>query len=162
MIISIIAAVGNQLQLGKNGNLPWHIPEELAHFKSCTLGHSLLMGRKTFESLPSPLANRDTIVVSRDKNYKSTMCLVVNTIEDGIEQARSKGESEIFICGGAEIYRETLPLADRVYLSRVDWEGDADTFFPQFDHSIYQEVDTRAHPATSKSPAWSFHLYQSH
>ncbi|MBF0207926.1 MAG: dihydrofolate reductase [Oligoflexia bacterium] len=133
MIISMIVAHGKNRELGKNGKMPWHVPEDLRRFRKLTLGHCLLMGRKTFESIGKPLPGRKTIVLTSGDGIASAPHLslfVVNSLMDGIELAKKMGESELFIAGGGEVYAQAYPLAEKLYLSEIDYSGDADTFFP--------------------------------
>jgi len=136
--ISIIAAIGKNRELGKGNKLLWHIPGDLPRFKKLTTGHPIIMGRKTFESIGRPLPNRTNIVVTRDADYKAEGTVVVDSIEKAIETAKSKDEEEIFVIGGGQIYQQALPFADRLYLTVVDVQADADTFFP--DYSEFKKV----------------------
>ena len=143
MILSIIAAVGRQGQLGLKGHIPWHLPEELQHFKRLTMGHHLLMGRKTFQSLPGPLPGRTHLILSRRLTAElPSQCFSVPSLEEALKNAHRRGESQLFICGGADIYAQTLPLSDRLYLSRVDYTGPADTFFPPWEHLSWSHLAT--------------------
>lgn len=135
--VIIIAAIGKNRELGKDGKLLWHIPEDLKHFKELTVGNVVIMGRKTFESLPDsvrPLPGRVNIVVTRNSEYQKGNYLVAPSVETAVEQARGVGTENIFIIGGGEIYREALPYADRLELTVIDSEdAAADTFFPEYD-----------------------------
>lgn len=145
--INIIAAIGQNRELGKDNKLLWHIPEDLKRFKKLTTGHVVIMGRKTFESIGRPLPNRTNIVITHDRNYTYTAkgCVVTHSIEEALEIAYRKYrkarpcdkqgqplKKEIFIIGGGQIYKQTLPLADRLYLTIVEGNFDADTFFPNY------------------------------
>lgn len=143
--ISIIAAMGNGSKfprvIGKENKLLWHIPEDLKRFKSLTNGHSVIMGRKTFESiiaiLGKPLPNRTNIVVTRNLDWKYEGALSATSIEEAIELARHKpGSDEIFIGGGAEIYTQALKYADRLYLTLVEDDVEGDSFFPPYEHQF--------------------------
>ena len=144
MILSLIAATGQERQLGHKGRIPWHLPEELRYFKRVTMGHHLLMGRKTFQSLPGILPGRPHIILSRSpaKEPLPPPCIAAASLEEALEQAQSRGETELFICGGAEIYRQTLPMAERLYLSRVNYSGPADTYFPPWEHLPWEHSST--------------------
>ena len=145
MILSLIAATGKQRQLGNKGRIPWHLPEELQHFKATTMGHHLLMGRKTFQSLPGILPGRPHIVLSRSRDSGlSSQCLAATSLPEALQMARAQGESELFVCGGADIYAQTLPMADRLYLSQVDYTGPADAFFPPWEHLPWEHTSTIA------------------
>ena len=130
MIISLIVAKGEQNQIGKNNSLPWKIKDDLKLFKKTTLNHTIIMGRKTFESIGRPLPHRKNIVISNDKDYKSNGVEIFNNIEDVIKFTQT--EEEIFICGGAEIYKYFLDnnLANRLYISEVACNLEGDKFFP--------------------------------
>jgi len=145
-MISIIAAIGKNRELGKDNKLLWHIPEDFKRFKNLTSGHVVIMGRKTYESLPEkfrPLPNRINIVVTRNPNFTTiNQLIVVGSIEEAIESAKAKIQNpnnEIFIIGGASIYEQGIKYADKLYLTLVEKEyPDADTFFP--DYSQFKKV----------------------
>ena len=132
--ISAIAAIGKNRELGFRGKLPWHVPEDLKHFKETTLGRPVIMGRKTFESLgiKKPLPGRLNIVITRNPDYAAEGALVVSSIEDAIAEARKHDQEEIFIIGGAEIFKLAMHLIDRLYLTVIGGEFEADTFFPEY------------------------------
>jgi dihydrofolate reductase len=143
-MISIIAAIGKNRELGKDNKLIWHIPKDLKRFKKITSGTVVIMGRKTFESLGHPLPDRVNIVITRDKNYQEKGVVVCHSIEEAIENPKSeirnpKLSNEIFIIGGGEIYRQGLKYTDKLYLTVVDKEfPEADTFFP--DYSEFKKI----------------------
>jgi len=137
-MITIIAAVAKNNALGKNNQLIWHLPADLKRFKKITLGHHIIMGRKTFESLNKPLPNRTTIIISRNRKYKAVDCIVVNSLSDALIAAKS--DENPFILGGAEIYRQAFDLADILDLTLVHHEFDADAFFPEIDQEIWKEI----------------------
>ena len=139
-IISIIAAVAENLGIGKNNKLLWNIPEDLQHFKKITTGHAVIMGQKTYESLGKPLTNRINIVLSRDESFKPVGCIVAQSIDAAIKQAKKKEEKEIFFIGGGQIYSQALPIADKLYITLVSGSYDADTFFP--DYSKFKNLKT--------------------
>lgn len=159
MIISLIAAIGGQRQLGKDNKMLWHIKEDFKHFKETTMGHTLLMGRKTFESIGRPLPGRRTLILTRDKSYKAEGCETVHDLTEAIELAKGRGESEFFVAGGGEVYTQTLDIADKLILSFVDYQGEADAFFPEVDYGKWNEVDRKAFNALEKSPAWELVTY---
>ncbi|MBY0487211.1 MAG: dihydrofolate reductase [Flavobacteriaceae bacterium] len=130
-MITLIAAAGQNNALGKDNQLVWHLPNDFKRFKQITSGHYIIMGRKTFESFPKPLPNRTHIIITRQKNYTAEGCLVVNSIEKAIEIAPK--EEEIFIIGGAQIYTQSIDLADKIELTRVHANPEADAFFPEID-----------------------------
>ena len=134
MSISMIAAVGRNLELGKGNNLIWHFKEDMKFFKETTTGSSVIMGRKTFESLPKALPNRKNIVITNNRDYVADGGYVVNSIEKALELAGDNA----FIIGGGNIYSQFLPLAEKLYLTEIEDEcADADTYFPQFDKNDY-------------------------
>jgi len=149
--ISLIAAVGENGIIGKGNELPWRIKSELQYFKRTTQGHPIVMGRKSFESLGKPLLDRTNIIISRNPDYRIDGCVTVTSLDDGLaaaqEVAARDGIGEIFIGGGAEIYRQTLPLADRLYLTEVHLAPEGDTLFPAFDRTGWQEVKREFHAA---------------
>ncbi len=138
-MITVIAAIAKNNALGKDNDLIWHLPADLKRFKKVTTGHYILMGRNTFESIGKPLPNRTTIIITRNKNYFKDGCLIANSLEEAIEMA--KEEEKIFIIGGAQIYKETISknLADRLDITLVHKDFEADVFFPEIDPEIWRE-----------------------
>jgi dihydrofolate reductase len=151
VIVSIIVAMDRNRGIGVDNRLPWRLSADLKKFRELTMGHHIIVGRKTFESIGRPLPGRRMIIVTRDRNYKVEGCDVVHSVEDAIEMARGRGESEVFICGGAEIYAQTIGIADRMYLTLVDAEVAADTFFPNFDESEWSEQESFYQSADEKN-----------
>jgi len=149
MTISIIVAIGENHAIGKNNQLLWHMPADLKHFKDITSGRSIIMGRKTFDSVGKPLPKRRNIVVTR-QDIIIPGCEVVKSIEDGL--ALCKGEDEVFIGGGAEIYRQAMHLTDIIYLTIIHKIFDADTFFPEIDYKIWKETQREDYLADEKNP----------
>jgi dihydrofolate reductase len=148
MTVSIIVAIGENNAIGKNNQLLWHLPADLKHFKNKTAGHTIIMGRKTFDSLGKPLPNRRNIVVTR-QDITIPGCEVVKSIDEAI--ALCKGEEEVFIGGGAEIYREAMDKTDRIYLTIVHKMFDADTFFPEIDFTQWVETEHEDHQPDEKN-----------
>lgn len=146
MIISAIAAIGRNRVLGKDNDLPWHLPADFKHFKRTTLHHHCLMGRKTFESFNGALPKRVNIVVTRDAYYAASGATVVHSIEEGIALARDAGEEELFVLGGGNIYEQCVPLYDRLYLTHVDAAPEGDTYFPEIDYDQYRVIAEEVHP----------------
>ena len=137
MAVSMIAAVGKNLELGKNNDLIWHFKEDMKFFKETTMGHPVIMGRKTFESLPKALPGRKNIVISANPEYKADGAEVVTSVEEAIKLAEAEN-SDAFVIGGGRIYTEFLPYADNLYLTEINAEcPDADTYFPDFNKSDY-------------------------
>lgn len=140
MITSIVVAHGESRQIGLDGTMPWTIREDLKLFKKITMGHHLIMGRKTFESIGRPLPGRTTIIITRDKSFSASECLVCHSLEEALELASSRGETEAFVVGGGEIYRQSLENCNRLHLSRIQYDGPADTYFPDYQHLNWKEV----------------------
>lgn len=138
MRVSIIAALSENRAIGKNQKLLWHIPEDLQHFKKITDGHPIIMGRKTYESIGKPLPNRTNIIVTRYADYVVPECMVYNSLKEAIASAKGIDTEEIFIIGGADIFEQTLPIADRLYLTIVEGKYEGDAFFP--DYSQFTKV----------------------
>jgi len=155
VIVSIIAAMDRKRGIGVDNKLPWRLSADLKRFRELTMGHHIIVGRKTFESIIQiggrPLPGRRMIVVTRNKNYIAEGCDVAHSVEDATRLARERGESEVFICGGAEIYAESIGIADRMYLTFVDAEVAADTFFPEFDEQEWSEREISYQPADEKN-----------
>ncbi len=153
MIRSIIAAVAENNVIGKDNDLVWHLPADLKFFKSKTKGHYVIMGRKTFESLDGLLPGRPTIIVTRQQDYHPEGCYVVNDIQHAFALAKSKGEKEAFILGGAEIYKLTLKLdvVDKMYLTEIEATFEGDTFFPEFDKKKWKEAARQPHAPDEKN-----------
>ncbi|WP_324779092.1 dihydrofolate reductase [Thiobacillus sedimenti] len=141
--ISVIAALAKNRVIGIENRLPWRLPEDLAHFKALTLDHPILMGRKTFESLGRPLPGRTNVVITRNADYRPEGCLVADSIPAAI--ALCGKADEIFFIGGAELYAQAIPLADRLYLTEVDIAPAGDAWFPDYDRSAFREVSRESH-----------------
>lgn len=137
----MIAAIGSRRELGRNNKLLWNIPEDTKYFRDTTRGHAVIMGRKTFESIGRPLPDRANIVVSRDLHYQAPGCEVVGAVETALARARQLEKKEVFIIGGGQIYKEAMPHAQRLYLTLVEGEFDADAYFP--DYSEFTKVVSR-------------------
>lgn len=136
MSISMIAAVGKNFELGKNNDLIWHFKEDMKFFKNTTMGHTVIMGRKTFESLPKALPGRKNIVLSLNPNYTADSAEVISSVEEAVELSK---DSEVFVIGGGKIYELMLAYADKIYLTEIEDEcKDADTYFPTFDKKLYK------------------------
>jgi dihydrofolate reductase len=164
MIISLIAAVAENNVIGKDNNLPWHLPMDMKYFRDITMGHCVIMGRKNYDSIPlkyRPLDGRTNIVVTRQKDFIAQDCVVVNSMERALEIAGEKNETEVFIIGGADIYRQTIGIADKVYYTKIHHTFDGDAFFPVIDESAWKLVSKKdiAADAKNKFP-FSFCVYQ--
>jgi len=162
MTISMIGAMGKSRELGFGNKLPWHLPDDLKRFKELTRGHAVIMGRKTFESIGRPLPERKNIVITRDHAYVAPGCTVVGSFEEALKEARdTEGDGEVFIIGGAEIYKLALPMADKMYLTFVDAEREADAFFPEFKEGEWNVVQEESHPADDRHLyAFTFRVYE--
>lgn len=142
-MLTIIAAAGENNELGKDNDLVWHLPDDFKRFKKLTTGHCIIMGRKTFESFPKPLPNRTHIVLTRDRKYKNEGCTVVHHLEDAL--AFAADDEQPFIIGGGEIYNLALPEVQKIELTRVHGTFDVDTYFPDFDESKWKIIDEVFH-----------------
>ncbi len=141
--LNVIAAMAKNRVIGIRNTLPWHLPEDLKHFKALTLGHHIIMGRKTYESIGRPLPGRTTVIVSRDADYRIEGCLTATCIDAAITACGE--DPEIFFVGGAEMYAQVLPRADRLYLTEIQAEYEGDAWFPEFDHTAWKAVDRQVH-----------------
>lgn len=145
MKISIIVAASVNNVIGINGQLPWHLPEDLRRFKAITMGKPMIMGRTTFESIGRPLPGRRSIVMTRQADFAAAGCAVVPDVESALQAAGTV--DEVVVIGGGEIYRQFLPFADRIYLTRVQADIDGDTKFPELDMREWQVVAVEEYPA---------------
>ncbi|MDW8332288.1 MAG: dihydrofolate reductase [Cyclobacteriaceae bacterium] len=163
MTISLIAALTRNRVIGRNNDLPWHLPDDMKYFMQTTKGHYVIMGRKNYESIPAkyrPLPDRSNVVVTRQAHFNAPGCIVVHSLSEGLEIAAKSGEHEVFIIGGAQIYREALPLAHRLYLTEIHIELDGDTFFPELNLSEWKEISRQHHPADNRHQfAFDFVIY---
>ena len=158
MIISMIAAVSKNRVIGKNNDLPWKLPDDMKFFMEKTKGHHAIMGRKNYESIPykfKPLPNRTNIVVTRQERFNAPGCIVVDSVEKGLDIARHGQEVEAFIIGGAEIYKLGMSYANRLYLTEINAEIQGDTFFPQYDKAHWREI-SREHHKKDERHAYEF------
>lgn len=143
MIIQIAAAAENNA-LGKDNKMVWNLPDDYKRFREITTGHYIILGRKTFESLEKPLKNRTHVIVTRDKNYKAEDCIIVNSIEEALKVVPK--DEDNFIIGGAEIYKQSIHLADKIELTRVHTTCEADAFFPEIDTNEWELICEKHHP----------------
>lgn len=146
--ISLVVAISKNNGIGKNNQLLWHLPNDLKFFKRTTSGHTVIMGRKTYESIGKALPNRRNIVITRQLDFHPENVEVVNSLEQALQACQSN--EEVFIIGGAEIYKQTLPLADRLYLTKVNVELEADAFFPTIQLDEWNIVEHESHIADEK------------
>jgi dihydrofolate reductase len=161
MIISLIAAIGQNNELGKDNALLWSMPADMAHFVKVTTGHPVIMGRKTFESIGKSLPKRRNVIITRDKKYTATDAEVVHSLEEALGLFKNSKE-EIFIIGGAEIYNQAMDFADKLYITHIDdTRNDADTFFPEIIPIVWNEVSHDDHDCDEKNPhAYTFSVYK--
>jgi dihydrofolate reductase len=159
MKISLIVAMGLERQIGIEGKMPWHLPTDLLNFKKLTMGHTLVFGRKTFESVGRALPGRKTIILTRDPNYTAPNCLTAQSVEDAIKLAEQAGETELFIAGGSEVYAKALPYVQRMYLTMVNFDGKADTFFPPYSTEGWKQTFTHFFPPTEKELDWQYQVW---
>ncbi len=152
--LTIVAAMAHNRAIGLRGGMPWHLPAELAHFKVTTMGRSLVMGRKTWESIGRPLPGRQNIVITSDPSFEAPGCDVVHSLEEAIEVATSV---EVMIIGGGMLYRQALPLADRMVLTHIDSEAEADTWFPEWDEHEWVSI-TREHFAADHANGLAYDI----
>ncbi len=145
MIVSLIAAVSDNGVIGKDNALPWRIPEDLKRFKALTTGHTIVMGRLTFESIGKALPRRRNIVLTSNPSWSGEDADRAHSLSDAVAMASVANETELFIIGGERVYRDALERADRVYLTRVSGDFEGDAFFPEFDLSQFDEVEKEEH-----------------
>lgn len=148
--LSIAVAVGENFAIGKNNQLLWHMPADLKYFKQTTSGHTIIMGRKTFDSVGRPLPNRRNIVITRDATLKIDGVEVVNSLDKALEITNNE-EKPVFIVGGAEIYRQALPKTQTIYLTTIHHTFEADTFFPAIDRNEWNVISAEQHKADDKN-----------
>jgi len=160
-MISIILAVSENDVIGGNNKLLWYLPADLKHFKRITQKHTIIMGRKTYESIGRPLPSRTNIVITRKTNYSPEGVLVVNSIETAINKAEEQNGNEVFIIGGGEIYNQSIDIADKIYLTRVHQQFKGDVTFPKLDPSEWQIKSKEDHEADEKNKIpYSFLTYE--
>ncbi len=154
--LSIIVAVADNRVIGFNNTLPWHLPDDLKRFKALTMGHHIIMGRKTYESLGRLLPGRTTVIVTRNPHYTVDGAVVVNSLEDALEA--SQNDSEVFLIGGAELYTLGLSFADRLYITEIHAEYAGDAFFPTIDYSSWHETSREQH-TSGNNISYSYVVY---
>ena len=163
MKISMIVACGVNGEIGMDNKMLWHIPEDFKTFKRITIGNHIVMGRKTFESIGSPLPNRTSMVLSHNE-FEYEGVEVYKSVEDIIKEAKLKNIEELFIIGGGKIYELFMPLSDKLYVSHVEYNGEADVFFPKINKDIWNIAEEIEYPETAGKngiiPAWKFTVYE--
>src|SRR5690606_2991123 len=153
MIVSLIAAVSRNNVIGKDNDLPWNLPDDMKYFMQTTSRHHVIMGRKNYESIPEkfrPLPSRVKIVVTRKRDYEAPGCHVVHSLEDAFAIPMQSEQEEVFVIGGADIFRQSLPYADRLYLTEIHAEVEGDILFPEFDRSEWKELSRVPHEADDR------------
>jgi dihydrofolate reductase len=160
MKIALVVAAARNRAIGLNNKMPWHLPEDLKYFKRVTMGKPVIMGRNTFESIGRPLPGRPNIVISRNADYKAEGITLVNSLDAALQAAAKllpPGVDEVMVIGGAQIYAQALAQADRLYLTEVDAEPEADAFFPAIERAEWRESARESHAACERNPyAYSF------
>ncbi len=160
-MISLIVAMDERNGIGLNGRLPWHLSADLKRFKELTMGHHVLMGRKTYTSIGRSLPGRIQVVITHDKEFQAENVLTAESFPAALELAAAGGETEAFVIGGSQIFREALSLAERIYLTRVHAALDADVFFPALDKAHWQETCLSTYPADAKNDfPYSFYILE--
>ena len=160
MIVSMIAAMGTNRVIGRDNKMMWRLPKEWAYFKAKTMGHCIIMGRKNFEAQGRALPGRTNIIVTRNKDLKIEGCVVVHSLEEALDYCRSQNETEAFICGGGQIYELGLSLADKLYLTEVDYSEDGEVYFPKFNENEYsRELIDSCEVAEDNKYSWFAYLY---
>lgn len=161
MIISLVVAAATNNAIGKDGKLPWHLPNDMKHFKNVTWGMPVVMGRKTFESLGKVLPGRKNIVISRQPGWKMNGTVTVKNIDDALFVAKETDAKEVMVIGGGEIYKTLFDKAKRIYLTRVEAEPEADTFFPSLNPQEWFLVSQKNHEADEKNAYnYSFQVWE--
>lgn len=161
MRVTLIAAVAENGVIGRGGAMPWHLSADLQRFKRLTMGHHVVVGRKTFEAIGRPLPGRTMVVVTRQTGYAAEGVEVAASLDEALERAAAAGEEEVFIAGGGEIYRQILPRAHRLQLTRVHARVEGDTTFPELDEAEWEEVEREDRPADERNPyPVSFLVYE--
>lgn len=163
MILSLVAAVDQNGGIGRDNRLPWHLSDDLKHFRRLTMGrdkhgHHVLMGRKTYQSSQGKMPGRKLIVLTRTADFKASDAQIVSSLDGGIQLALDAAETELFVIGGAQVFAQALPIAQRLYYTEVHADANADTFFPQLDRAQWREISRQDFPAGPKNE-YSFTIF---
>ncbi|HHW37031.1 MAG TPA: dihydrofolate reductase [Bacillales bacterium] len=159
-MISIVVAMDKNRVIGKNNQLPWHLPADLAFFKKVTMGKAIVMGRKTFESIGRPLPGRENIILTKNRDYRAEGCTMIHSIDDVFDLEKTEN-GEVCIIGGAEIFNEVLTCTDRLYITEIDHEFEGDTFFPLIKESDWTLISKEKGPKDEKNPYdYYFTIYE--
>tara|TARA_Y100000813_G_scaffold181069_1_gene149863 strand:+ start:814 stop:1317 length:504 start_codon:yes stop_codon:yes gene_type:complete len=158
--VTLVVAMAENRCIGRDNMLPWHIPTDLKRFKAVTMGHPMIMGRKTFLSIGRVLPGRPNIIVTRDRDFRAEGAEIVHSLEDALAAAKAHGTGEIMVIGGADIFGQALPIADKLDICHVHAEVPGDTFFPEIDPDQWTEASREDHnPDQSDGPSYSFVVY---
>ncbi|WP_027417952.1 dihydrofolate reductase [Aneurinibacillus terranovensis] len=157
-MVSIVVAMDKNRVIGKDNKLPWHLPADLAYFKSITMGHVIVMGRKTHDSIGRPLPGRKNVVLTRDKTYAAPGCMIMHSVQDVLVKF---GDEVIDVIGGAEIIAQFLPYTDKLYMTRIEETFDGDVFFPQINRDDWELISKEKGTTDEKNPyTYDFFVYQ--
>jgi dihydrofolate reductase len=157
--LSIIVAMAKNRVIGINNTLPWHLPADLKHFKALTMGHHIVMGRKTYESIGRPLPGRTSVVVTRNPELNIEGCVIAHSLDQAI--AACDGDDQIFVVGGAELYAQALPIADRLLITEIQMDVTGDAYFPDFRRDEWQEISREVCSQQEPQPLeYHFAAYQ--
>lgn len=161
MTISLIVAAAENNAIGKDNQLLWHLPNDLKFFKNTTWGMPVVMGRKTFEAVNKPLPGRINIVITRQADWKADNVITATDLQDALQKAKATNCNEIFVIGGGEIYKQSMEIADKIYITRVHTALDGDTFFPAIDEAIWKQTTLQEFAADDKHKyAYSFQIWE--
>ena len=150
-ISAIVAAASNNV-IGKNNDMPWHMPADLKHFKSITTGHHIIMGRKNYQSIGRPLPNRTNVIITSNRQFYVSGCKIVHSLEEALTIAHEANEREAFIIGGGSIYNLALPIIDKIYFTEIHAQIEGDVFFPALSNKLWSCVQKEFHSADEKNP----------
>lgn len=161
MIISAIVAASKNWVIGKDNEIPWYIPNDLRYFRRMTLGHHIILGRKNYESIGKPLPKRTNLIITRDTDFEAPGCLVMHNIDDAINHAKKQKEEEVFICGGGQIYAQTMDRVDKLYFTEIEAVVEGDVFFPEIDFSKWNQISIERNQADERHEyGYNFMVYE--
>jgi dihydrofolate reductase len=160
MLISLIAAVAKNNVIGNKGKIPWHISEDFKHFKEITMGHTIIMGQKTYESIGKPLPGRTNIVLTLDKNFKAQGCIIAYSPDEALQKAKSAEKKEVFIIGGGQVYKTFFSRSDKLYMTKVQKEFEGDTFFPKVGKSNWKKISSKKGHSKEEDLNYEFVVFE--
>lgn len=161
MKISAIVAASKNWVIGKDNEIPWYVPNDLRYFRRMTLGHHIILGRKNYESIGKPLPKRTNLIISRDTNFEAPGCHVFNSIDEAIKFAKKNKEDELFICGGGQIYIQTMDKVDKLYFTEIEAVIEGDVYFPEIDPSEWELISTERNQADDRHEyGYNFMIYE--